>query len=284
VSVLARIVPWYVGPTDGRPLALFERALTLALFVYMTAWWQHAGEWLGAQSFHLSPAASGGLQWPVPAVPEAVLPVLAIVFFGAMAAVILGRGGRWAIAVVLVIFAYVTAADRLSAFSANKIYVASYVVLLLAPRRDSDGAIASAWPLRVLQITLLAQYFGAGLCKAVYGDWSAYPDTLWAQVQSEYRTDLAALAIGVLPKWVWSAMQYGVVAFELATPVLFLVPRLRPVGIAIGVAMHLGIGLLLYQVVYFGLQSLAFYVLFLPERWTARTFERLRRQPTTAEP
>ena len=74
-----------------------------------------------------------------------------------------------------------------------------FVVLAVAPavKQVADGAggtvsLQSAWPLRVLQATLLVGYATAGLCKVFHGNWLGDADILWTQVQGSYRTETAA--------------------------------------------------------------------------------------------
>jgi hypothetical protein len=259
-----------MGPCDGIRLAWFEQALTYSLFVYTLTWWQDAGEWLTAAGFHASPAATGGVQWPVSLLSARALPLFAVVYFGSMAAVVFGFRRRAALLILWCCLIYVTSADRLSAFSMNKVYVVAYLVLLTAPVRDGGASLASAWPVRTLQATLVLTYFGAGLCKAVHGDGLQHADTLWYQLQLPYRTAAGAWMIRTLPKPAFAAMQYATIAFELLTPVLFGVRRFRRVGILFGLAMHALIALTMYRVGLFALQNLSFYVLFVdPERLRA---------------
>jgi hypothetical protein len=262
-----RLLAFWFGPIDGVGLVLFRTLFTVALFAYVATWWRDADEWLTVAGFHPSAGVVGGMRAELPLVPEPALPALAILYFGAMALVILGKAVRPALAVVLACLLYTTLVDRLSAFSANKIYLASYAVLLAAPPVGPDGRLRSAWPVRVLQATLLAQYFGAGLCKLAYGTWGTHSDSLLMVAQLEYMTDAAAWLVRELPPWGWRALHVSTLGFELLAPVLFVVPRTRPVAFVWGALMHLAIGVLMYRVGYFAAQSIAFYALFAPPGW-----------------
>jgi hypothetical protein len=132
-----------------------------------------------------------------------------------------------------------------------------------------SGELRSAWPLRVLQATMLLQYLGAGICK-LRGDWLEHDDVLWAQAQLPFMTDLAAWMVREVPKSAWAAMQWSALAFELGAPLLFIVARLRPLAFVWGIGMHIAIALLMYQVGYFSLQIVAFYVLFVDDARLAR--------------
>jgi len=180
---------------------------------------------------------------------------------------------------VLLGIVYVTAADAESAFTVNKLFIVGYLVLALAPAPvlvEIDGRRVwrqSAWPLRVLQSTLLIQYFTAGTCKIFHGDWlhlgfyhgdwKQNPDVLWSQVQGVYCTRLAAWMLRNLPRWVWSLQQDSALAFELLAPLLFIHRRLRGAGMVWGIGFHLMIGLTMYKVGLFSLQMVSMYSLFL---------------------
>jgi hypothetical protein len=269
---------WF-GPTDGVRVALFERMLTYGLFVYSASWFRHASEWLTTDGYHPSGAVSNGLQLPVPALPPGALWWFAAVYFGSMVAVALGLGRRVALPILWCCLLYVTTVDRLSAFSMNKIYLVVYLVLWLAPLRDGGDRLASAWPLRTLQATLILQYFGAGVCKAVHGDWLAHADTLWYQMQLPYRTPASAWMVRELPMNAFAAMQHAALLFELLAPLLFLVVRLRPIGMLWGLGMHLMIALTMHKVGLFALQNLAFYVLFIPPERLTALWHRMRITP-----
>jgi hypothetical protein len=148
----------------------------------------------------------------------------------------------------------------------NRLYVFCFSVLLVAPAstRGEDGIDRHpAWPVRVLQLTLVLHYFAAGMCKMSPGDWLKANDVLQSQVQGFYMTDLAAWMIRSFPSVAWTAMQHLSLAFELAAPLLFGVRRLRWVGIVWGAALHILVALAMYKLIYFTLQMLCFYLLFI---------------------
>ena len=131
---------------------------------------------------------------------------------------------------------------------------------------------------------MIIHYFTSGTCKAFQGDWLLYTDTLWTQVQGHYRTTLAATLLQIVPKNAWAVGMYSALAFELLAPLLFTVRRLRPIGILWGIAMHLGINLLMHNLVFFSSQMMCFYLLFLTERqyrWLDHKWSALRVGRTT---
>ena len=282
-DLLARASAWALAPTPAIRLESFRWTTTLALFIYTLAWSFDAREWLTPVGFHVSPAASYGLQLPVPLLSPAALPVFLIVYLGSMVAILLDLRPRACSYVVFAGLLYVTTADRLASFSMNKLALVSWLVLLLAPwpersrneTSEDPPQLRSAWPLRICQGTVLLQYFGAGICK-LRGDWLDSSNVLWLQAQDVYMTELSAWMVRVLPAWVWAGLQHGALAFELLAPILFCVRRLRPIAFAWGLAMHLGIGLMMYRVGYFSLSVVAYYVLFVDERRLLAFRQRLR--------
>lgn len=284
-DLAGRVSRFLLGPTSALPLEAFRWATTLSLLVYTLAWSLEAREWLSDAGYHVSPEITRGLQYSVPLLPGWAVPVFLVVYVGSMVAILLRVRPRLFSWVVLLGLAYVTFADRLAAFSMNKIALVAWLVICLSPwvspwpspepgsgsssgepATEQPATLASAWPIRVLQATVILQYLGAGICK-LRGDWLDSSRVLWLQAQDVYMTDLAAWLVRTLPMWVWAGMQHTSLAFELLAPILFCLRRARPVAFVWGAAMHLGIALLMYRVGYFSLSVVAYYVLFFDERW-----------------
>jgi vitamin K-dependent gamma-carboxylase-like protein len=279
-----RTVAFSLGPVDPIALDTFRVALGLSFFVYVLAWWQGAEEWLTPAGFHISSVAAGILGPVAPLVPRGALPFFGLLLFGSTLLLIVGWKLRYVTWIVFALAVYVTYADLLTAFTLNRIYIAAFLVLALVPQGSywsierRAPRMQPAWPLRILQATIVIQYFTAGWCKAAHGDWLQNPNVLWTQAQGYYRTDFAALMLRLLPLGAWTLMQHATLTFELLVPLLFLVRRLRPIGLLWGLAFQVLSALMLDRLVYFGLQLLSFYVLFLDDavlhRLHARVFER----------
>jgi len=263
---------WY-GPVPAIRLAAFRQGLLFMLAIYMLARWMHAEEWLTAAGFHPSPRADRVSAPQLPLLPPALLPVLGVGLFGAIVLAIVGWLRRPATILALLLVVYVTLVDPISAFTLNRLFILSLLVLALAPAPAADDTMP-AWPVRVLQLTLLTHYATSGICKSLRGDWLTSNDVLWAQLQSVYMTDAAALFVRVTPTWAMTLLQHAALGFELLAPLLIGVRRLRPFGLAIGVVMHIMIAVMMVQLFYFSAQMVCFYVLFLDEemlqRWRVR--------------
>ena len=256
-AIADRAVRWSFYPVDAVRLLTFRLLFGHALFIYMLFRWRHAAEWLTAGGYHPSSAVTGGLQQPVPLLPAAALPWFGLAYFAAILALIVGLRPRLTLWAVLAGTVYVTVADRLAAFTINKLFVAGLLILALSPpiTTNTDGSLQlrSAWPLRVLQTTFVLQMFGAGICKVRFGDWIGQSDTLWHQVQLAFMTDIAAWMVRELPMWLWAVLQYLALGFELAAPLLFMVRRLRPLGYLMGMGMLATISLTMYELIFLSL-------------------------------
>lgn len=267
---------WY-APIDPVRLDAFRQVFTYTLVLYTLAWARHGAEWLTDVGYHPSPAVDARMSPQVPLLPPAALVPFFVVYLGAMLAVIFGPGRRIATWIVLAGVAYVSLADPISAFTINRLYVFGFLVLALAPcpERQDSGATMPAWPVRVLQISLLLHYVGAGLCKAIAGDWLTADDVLWVQVHGVYRTQAAAWLLGVLPAGAWTLLQHVALWFEIFAPLLFIPRRLRPLGFLLGVGLHLVIAVTMYQLVYFSLQMISLYLVFIEPARLRRLLARL---------
>lgn len=251
---------WFAAISPAR-LRLFERVFTCTFMAYCGAWFAGGEEWLTTRGFHFTAElTSSSYPAPLPPLPPAWLPYFAVLLFGAPLCVVLGVLRRPALAVTLGCAVYIQLVDVYSAFTLNKLYILGFLLLLLAPPPVQGRQ--SAWPARIIQATLLIQYFTAGLCKVLHGDWLKHDDILIGHSVGLYRTELAAWMVQTLPHWTWVAQHAFALGFELLAPALFLVPHLRRVGIALGFGMHLLIALLMQDLIWFSAQMVSFYLLF----------------------
>jgi hypothetical protein len=271
---------WY-GPVPAIRLAAFRQAILFMLAIYMLARWMHAAEWLTVAGFHPSPRADRINTPQLPLLPPALLPAFGVLLFTSIALAIFGWLRRPATIVALVLLVYVTLADPIAAMTLNRLFIFSLAVLALAPAitRDDTGKAPGdetmpAWPVRILQLTLMVHYATSGICKALRGDWLTHTDVLWFQLQNIYMTDIAALFVRLTPTWALTLLQHVTLGFELLAPLLFAVRRLRPLALVVGLTMHIMIAVTMYQLVYFSAQMLCFYLVFLDpdtlQRWRAR--------------
>jgi hypothetical protein len=261
-----------LGRADPIRLDAFRVVFAGSLLLYLHAWWQEPYEWLTQVGFHISRASSPFATAPL--LPVAALPLFGLLMFGAVGALLFGWRLPLSTLMVLAFVVYVTFADIAAAFTMNKIFIAGLAVLAVAPTGAyfRVGATQSApgqsvWPIRILQATLLVQYATAGWCKVLHGTWLDDPLTLFSQAQGQYRTDLCSWMLRSLPLGAWTLMQHSALAFELLAPVLFAVRRLRPLAFAWGGTFQVGTALMMKDLIYFSLQMVSFYLLFVDDAW-----------------
>jgi hypothetical protein len=285
-----RVSAFWVGPVEALPLRIFESLFTVTFLVWMGRCFLTWEEWLTDAGFHLTEAELRSMGYPA---PWPLLEPWQVPIFGGLivlGAVLLlwpvrlgcGNGGKLAPlfrrAGLVLLFAtalYAQRVDYMAAFTLSKLYVGVFAVLMLSPGmwRDPETGrlMVSAAPLRVIQATLILQYFAAGLAKAD-GAWLKGGDVLWGQVQGVFRTGTAAWALRTLPLWTWTVQQHLSLAFELLAPVLFCVRRLRPVAFVVGIGFHLVIALMMKDLIFFSVQMWTFYAVFV----SAEGWRRLR--------
>ena len=263
-----------VGDTDALPLRVFEVLFTSSFLLWMGRCFVTWEEWLTDRGFHLNAAELTALGYPLPLdlmTGPWVICLSVIIGISGMAH-ICNRHRRLALATLFACAVYVQGADLMAAFTLNKLFVGIYGILFVTPgfRRDQKTGhlLVSALPVRVIQATLILQYFAAGLAKAFRGDWLKYSDVLYTQVQGMYRTDFAAWLLRVLPVWAWTMMQWTSLLFELEAPLLFCWRKVRPVMFVLGIGFHFVIALVMKDLIFFTLQMWSFYALFISaEEW-----------------
>jgi hypothetical protein len=148
--------------------------------------------------------------------------------------------------------------------------------------RDKEESERAGWALRVVQLAVVATYFLASWAKLRYGGPEWMTGSVLARAILRRGTDLADL-IAPIP-YLLIAAQIGIMAFELSSPLVFVVPekwRVRVVGFFYS-----------FHLVTFAMITISFaphlvaMSSFLPlERWWERAVHRIRRnrRPAVAE-
>lgn len=271
---MLRLYDFWFGPIHPIRLDAFRRLFTVTFLLYMGTWYLDAYEWLTPHGFHLSAAAGPrGEPTPWPTMPAAVVPLFGAAVLVSGLAVILGWKPRLFTWVLLAVALYVRRVDLIAAFSLNKLYVLGYAVLALAPPlrelplggSAAPAKVQSAWAVRILQASLIVHYGTAALCKVLHGDWLVNPDILWGNVQGVFRTDAAAWLLRNVPRYGWWVMSYGAFSFEALAPFLLAFRRTRPIAFLWGFGFHMIVAATMHRLIYFSLQMISFYVLFVPE-------------------
>ncbi len=275
---------WH-APMPAIRLEVFRQALLLALFAYLLHRFMFASEWLSARGYHPSPEVDRYNAPQVPLLPADRVAWFGALMFGSLALAMMARLSwvrRPATWLLLGCVLYASLVDPISAFTLNRIFMFALLVLALAPaprepERGEPGLMLPAWPVRLLQTNLLLHYLASGVCKAVQGNWLVEADLLWRQMQEVFMTETAAWLVRSLPRWAFTAQQGLALRFEILAPILIGVRRLRPIGITMGIGMHIFIAVNMKLLIYFSLQMICFYALFIDGRRLTRWYARLAR-------
>jgi|GEM_PF-967830 len=278
-----------VSDREALSIRVFECLFTLAFLCCLGHSFFYWREWLTNEGIHLNAEEMKALRYPP---PWPVLNGWQVALFAGLILIGSGlvlwprsRGGKIAdfmlrpgvqktgFGILFVCALYAQRADYVAATMVNRLFVAVCAVLALSPpmRRcaTTGRLIQSVAPVRLLQASLILQYFASGLAK-LDADWLRSADVLWSHVQGLHRTDLAAYALRVMPRWTWTAQQYATLFFEVGAPLLFTLRFLRPVAIVMGVTFHLLIALMMQDLILYGLVMWSFYALFLPASFWSR--------------
>ncbi len=276
-SMPARALDWtlnmWFAPISPARLRIFEKAFTLTFIYYVANWGLYAREWLTTDGFHFSTDLTNyAYPDPVPPLPPEWLIPFMIVLIGAPTLIVLGVFRRPALFVTFCCAVYIQLVEIAAAFTLNKLFIVFFLLLLLVPDpekikvegHDEPQWRQSAWPVRIIQSTLLIQYCTAGICK-MNGDWLKEADILYGHTAGLYRNWLATLAVLHLPHWTWIAQSVFALCFEFFAPVFFLVRKLRPLAFLMGIGMHIVIAALMKDLIFFSAQMITFYILFLKD-------------------
>lgn len=247
-------------------VVVFERVFIITFALYVGSNAVHAREWLSPVGFHPPPylvTRCSGLA-PLLLLPAAATTVLSVTLFFGLVTSFTKCCRRVGLLTLLAIAVYIDAADPLSSFTLNRIYIIALALLGCWSPADARRTrlLYPNWPAVCLRATLVCVYFTSGTCKVLHGHWLQDPHVLWSQVQGAYRTEFCSLLLRVLPVGAWALLGWSVLAFELTAPVLFILPRTRPWAIGYGMAMHSMIALTMHRLIFFSLQMMAFYLLF----------------------
>jgi hypothetical protein len=274
---------WFAKIARARFL-LWQRAFTLTFIIFVSQWSYYGAEWLTNAGFHTSAAAMESVYpAPLPLLPDWALIPFLVFMFGSAALVMLDLGGRLPKLACLGCALYVQLADQISSFTLNKLYIYGFFLIAFAPnpkagsKGEGGGPWLSAWPIRVIQATLLIQYGEAGFCKLYHGDWLRVVDILYGHSVGVYRTEIAGWLMNHMPPLFWSTSSLFAVSFETFAPLIFILKRTRWFAIVAGTAMHLVIAMLMKDLIFFSLQMITFYIAFFDDDLCTRIEIAIRR-------
>lgn len=249
----------------------FIIAFTLSFLIYFFSWFLDGNEWLSHSGFHVDEKYEEVFNQPI----FPLLPQESVLFFGGFVLLvsigliydILPRICSISLTIICI---YLDGVDLIASFTLNKLYIFGFLTIWVAYVFDAipqgitnyKGKM-QVWPIRLFQITFVCQYFLAGFCKLIHGDWVTQPHALWSFLQGVYKTEFASWMLRTLPKDLFVFQLYFFLLLELSTPVWVCFKKYRPVGFLLAGFGHIMIALTMHQLIYFSLQMMTFYILFL---------------------
>jgi Vitamin K-dependent gamma-carboxylase len=263
-----RFRDWLSEPQPIERLALLRIAIPLAVLGFLSSRLIHADHWLSPVGFHV-PDLGGDWRQPLYLAPMPVGAAwtVAVAITAAGLCLAVGLATQPAAAIFALLVGYTTLADRLEAFTVNKLAPVLTLALFLAPsgarygidawlrRRRDPGAPrpieVHGGVIRFFQIFLCTMYSASGIAKA-RGDWLK-EQVLWTHLHDQYQTEVAWLIMRALPGSIWSALQGLVLIFEVGAPLWFAMRWTRMPALVVGLGMHTMIGLMFGPVIWFAL-------------------------------
>jgi len=263
----------------------------LAILGFLASRFVHVEHWLTTVGFVVPQRAVSDYRQPlyIPPIPVWLAFLVAIATVASGFATSLGYRTRWTSGVFAGLLGYLALADRLEAFTVNKLGTAVALALFASPagarfsidawlrcQREPDTRLATHvhWGnVRFFQALLVFMYLASGIAKAK-GDWLSDPNAIWSHLHDSYQTAFTHFLAIAVPGAAFTVFQYLTLAYELGAPLWFGVRRLRLVGLAFGLTMHATIGVMFGPVIWFSLlMMILLFACFAPLRWLARPLQ-----------
>ena len=275
--MLDRILDWWFKPFNVQYIRIYEVLMCLTMVYYFGGYMLQMDWWVGELGFHPSAAATSSHYLSPPQRPTTEwFSAIVTTFYFLSGIYLMGYGRRILNWVFFALAVYVQAMDQPSAFTINRMLILYFFMLGLQPftQTVTDAAgktkeVISGWLVRIIQLTLTIQYTASGFCK-MNGDWLKRLDIVWTQSQGHYKNLISAWAVNDLPMPMWWGLAIFTLAFETGAIVFFFWKRTRLWTVFIGLLMHIGIAILMKDLIYFSMQMMMAYVFFLPEGWVVR--------------
>ena len=276
-QLVDRVVGWWFKPHDLLYFQMYEFLICSTMLYYFGGYLSQVEWWIGDMAFHASAEATSSHYLPPPTRPSSEwFGWIKILFYTLGIAYLLGFGRRILNWVFFGLCVYVQAMDQPTAFTINRMLIIYFLMLALrSPATqivNEDGrerSVVSGWMVRIIQLTLTVQYTASGFCK-MNGDWLERADIIWTQSQGHYKNLISAWAVNDLPMPFWWLLAGFTLAFETLAVITFFWKRTRVWTIISGFLMHIGIAILMKDLIYFSVQMMTAYVFFFPEHWLTK--------------
>jgi hypothetical protein len=263
-----RFVEAFFAPQPALRPEILRILLPLSILGFLSSRLLHPGDWLTAAGFQVPDLGQRDWRQPLylPPLPHWGAILLCAITLVSGLSVSAGFRTRIAAFVFSACLIYLALADRLAAFTVNKLGAVLMVALCFTPagtgfgmdallgrasKRSGDGKVS--WGnVRFFQILLVTLYMASGIAKA-RGDWLHVDHVLWTHLHDSYQTASSYWIARVFPYPVWPVLQPIVLAFEIGAPLWFGLRLTRYPALCVGLAMHAFIGLAFGPVIWFAL-------------------------------
>lgn len=280
----------FFAPQPLTRLAFLRICLPLAILGFLSLRIPHAVDWLSVEGFSVPELKDGDWRQPVYFPPLPVWAAWAVCAATVLSGILfsIGYKTRWAGLGFAACLIYLALADRLAAFTVNKLGPVLIVALALTPcgeshgwdaaKRGKDGPEVCTWGnVRFFQVLLVLVYALNGLAK-IRGDWLDHPQVLFTHLQDSYQTMVSYLMARHMPLEIWQGLRWLVLGFETLAPLWFSLAATRFPALCIGLGMHAFIGLAFGPVLWFALlMSLLLVGCFGPRNWLTGFFRFLEK-------
>ncbi len=273
---VARLAAWLFAPQPVERLELLRILLPLAILGFLSGRLVHADHWLTLRGFQVPDLGHPDYRQPVyfsPLDPWQAWTVAGLIVASAVATT-LGAFTRASSGVLACLLAYVALADRIEAFTVNKLGAALVIALFLSPagarysidawrarrkqerlpkkRRRPPPVEVVGGSVRFFQIAIVVMYAASGIAKS-RGDWITDPLVIWSHMHDSYQSGIAYFLARHVPAIGWTVMQGATLAYELLAPLWYGFARTRRYALYFGLGMHATIALLFPPVMWFSL-------------------------------
>jgi uncharacterized membrane protein YphA (DoxX/SURF4 family) len=259
----------YDAPQPVERLATIRLLAPLCILGFLSSRFVHVEHWLTEIGFVVPDIGRDDYRQPlyIPPVPTWLAWTIAIATIAAGLATSAGYKTRWSSGAFAALLAYLALADRLEAFTVNKLGTVVAVALFATPcgarygvdawsRKQRDAAPLPThvtWGnVRFFQLLLVVMYTASGIAK-LKGGWLDTPNAIWSHLHDSYQTGFTYYMAARVPIVGWTAFQYVTLAYECLALVWFGLARTRPFALWVGLGMHATIGIMFGPVVWFSL-------------------------------
>jgi hypothetical protein len=290
------------APQPIERLELVRILAPLAILGFLVSRFVHVEHWLTDIGFVVPPQPFRDYRQPlyIPPIPVWLATFIALSTVGSGIATSLGWRTRPASGMFAALLTYLALADRLEAFTVNKLGAIVAIAIFATPSgaryglearsRDTDDRpeLVSWGNVRFFQALLMFMYFGSGIAK-LRGGWLSDPHVIWSHLHDSYQTSLTYFLARNVPSLGWTLFQYLTLAYEVGAPLWFSLKKTRVPALFVGLGMHAMIGLMFGPVVWFSLLMSALLLgSFAPLPWLklalTRVWHRTKDVTTTPKP